>query len=71
MKNKPTPDAETPAPEAPPAAADPQVIVRITEAGHGVIIAGCHHAAGKTMEMPKSKAETLAALGKVEIVGVP
>jgi hypothetical protein len=62
MKTKTTP--------APAAATDPEVVVEILE--NGTLIHGCHHAAGKTMPLPKSKADVLASLTPpaVKIIGV-
>lgn len=49
---------------------DPTVIVKVLV--NGALFGGCHHAAGKQMEMPKSKADVLAGMTppQVEVIGV-
>ena len=60
--------ANTAAKDAPPA--DPTVVVKVLV--NGALIDGLHHAKGKQMPLPKSKAETAASLKPplVEIIGV-
>jgi hypothetical protein len=62
---KKTPDQTNTAP-----APDPEVVVEILI--NGTLIDGCHHAGGKTMRMPKSKADVLVGLTPpaVKIIGV-
>lgn len=49
---------------------DPTVKVRILT--NGILIGDAHHAAGKVMELPKSKADILAGFTPpaVQIIGV-
>lgn len=51
-------------------APDPEVVVEILV--NGALIHGCHHAAGKTLQLKKSQADVLASLDvpAVKIVGV-
>lgn len=49
---------------------DPDVIVRVLV--NGALFNGAHHAAGKELAMPQSKAEVLAGMkpAQVEVIGV-
>lgn len=60
MKDKP--DTTTPG--------DPTVKVRILT--NGILIGDAHHAAGKVMDLPKSKADILAGFAPpaVQIIGI-
>ena len=72
MKNNATAaaDGAPSAPETTAAAAEPMLMVTVLV--NGIVIGDAHHAAGKLMPVPKSKAEALAAMNPpgVRIDGV-
>lgn len=66
MKTAPKKRAAEPAPE--PAAQDLRVKVEIIITGTAA--AGCIHAAGARLTLPKAQADALAALGRGKIIGI-
>lgn len=70
MKKQQEPGAAGSTASSAKAVNDPSVIVKVLV--NGALFGGCHHAAGKQMEMPKSKADVLVGMNppQVAIVGV-
>jgi hypothetical protein len=65
----PKPKAAADGQTAPPQPEPSGLILTIKVLENGMIHGGCHHAAGKIMDIPKDAAEYLAKEGKAEILG--
>ena len=68
--SKTTKETASPAESPAPAESKSEVTVHLKVTVNGAIIGEAHHAAGKVLSLPKTKADAVVALGQGEIIGV-